>query len=289
MSAGRLFKNALASETPLQIVGVINAYCAIMAERAGFQALYVSGAGVANASYGMPDLGITNLTDVMIDVVRITQATTLPVLVDVDTGFGNEFGIDRTVSEMINAGAAAIQIEDQVADKRCGHRPDKQLVATDEMVQRLTVAVAAKSDPDFMIMARTDALAEEGIEKAVQRCQAYVDAGADMIFAEAVTDLDQYKMFTEQLNVPVLANITEFGKTPLFNLDELRSVGVAMALYPLSAFRAMNQAAESVYQHIRTDGTQQAVLSAMQTRDDLYANLDYLQYEERQRTGDDNG
>lgn len=288
MSKGAQFRQLVANESPLQIVGAINAYCAMMAEKSGFKALYISGAGVANASYGLPDLGITNLTDVLTDVWRITNATDLPVLVDVDTGFGHEFGIDRMVVEMIKAGVAAIQIEDQQDQKRCGHRPGKRLVSLEEMVKRVRVAVNAKTDPDFVIMARTDALAVEGMDSAVARAKAYVAAGADMIFAEAITELEQYQYFVEQVQVPVLANITEFGKTPLFTVDELHSVGVAMVLYPLSAFRAMNKAALNVYQTILQQGSQQSVVDSMQTRNELYEYLDYLQYEQRQDKGANN-
>jgi len=280
-SPGAKLKAALKVEKPLQVIGTMNAYSAIMAEKVGFRCLYISGAGVANASYGLPDLGITTLNDVLEDVRRIASISTLPVLVDADTGFGSALNIARTVKEMIKAGAAALHIEDQVSAKRCGHRPNKALVDTDEMVDRIKVAVDAKSDPDFMIMARTDALANEGMKGAISRAKAYVAAGADMIFAEAVTELDQYKEFAKALDVPILANITEFGQTPLFTIDELKSAGVSLVLYPLSAFRAMNAAALNVYETIRSTGTQKSVIDTMQTREDLYKFLGYKGYEEK--------
>jgi methylisocitrate lyase len=271
-SPGARFRAALAAERPLQIVGAVNAYCALLATRAGYRALYLSGAGVANASRGIPDLGMTTLDDVLTDVRRITAATELPLLVDADTGWEDPA---RTVREMIAAGAAAIHIEDQVEAKRCGHRPGKQLVPADEMVVRIRAAAAGKTDPGFVLMARTDALAVEGIEAAIARAQRYVEAGADMIFAEACTELAHYETFVSRLGVPVLANITEFGKTPLFTTEQLRGVGVAMALYPLSAFRAMNAAAVATYRTIRAEGTQRAVVGQMQTRNELYEILNY--------------
>ncbi len=280
-SPGSRLKAALKAEKPLQVIGTINAYCAIMAEKIGFRCLYVSGAGVANASLGLPDLGITTLNDVIEDVRRITQATSLPLLVDADTGFGSAFNIARTVKEMTQAGAAAIHIEDQVFSKRCGHRPNKALVNKEEMVDRIKAAADAKIDPDFVIMARTDAIASEGISNAIARAKAYVAAGADMIFAEAVTELNQYKDFSQAVKVPVLANITEFGQTPLFTLDELKNAGVSLALYPLSAFRAMNMAALNVFQTIRKDGTQKGIVSSMQTRTELYEFLRYDDYEKK--------
>ncbi len=273
---------ALKEENPLQVVGTINAYTALMAERTGYKAIYLSGAGVANASYGLPDLGITNLDDVLADVHRITSATTLPLLVDIDTGFGGTFAIARTVKEMIKAGAAGVHIEDQVENKRCGHRPNKTIVSQEEMVARIKVAIAARSDPDFVIMARTDSLAQLGIEAAIERCLAYKEAGADMFFPEAVTELDQYKRLAKALSLPILANLTEFGVTPLFALDQLKSVGVSMALYPLSAFRAMSQAALQVYKTIRTKGTQAEIIKMMQTRQELYDFLNYYEYEKKQ-------
>jgi methylisocitrate lyase len=280
-SQGKQFRQALAAQQPLQIVGTINAYCAMMAERAGFSAIYLSGAGVANMSYGLPDLGFTSLKDVLIDVRRITQATDLPLLVDIDTGWEDAQGVAHTITEMIKAGVAAVHMEDQVSAKRCGHRPNKTLVSCDVMVKRITDAVSAKSDPDFYIIARTDALANEGIASAIVRAKAYVAAGADAIFAEAVTELDQYRQFVDALNVPILANITEFGKTPLFTLDELRDVGVAMALYPLSAVRAMNQAAMNVYETLENSGTQKNIINTMQDRETLYDILQYYQYEKK--------
>ncbi len=271
-SPGARFRTALVEERPLQIPGAINAYCAMLAERAGFRALYLSGAGVANASRGIPDLGFTTLDDVLTDVRRIVAATKLPLLVDADTGWDDPA---QTVRAMIDAGAAGIHIEDQVEAKRCGHRPGKQLVSSEEMVARIEAAVAGKTDADFVVMARTDALAVEDIDATLARAQRYRDAGADMIFAEACTDLAQFAAFTRALGVPVLANITEFGKTPLFTTDELRDAGIAMVLYPLSAFRAMNAAAFATYRTIREDGTQRAVIDRMQTRAELYEILNY--------------
>ncbi|MGD8379686.1 MAG: methylisocitrate lyase [Gammaproteobacteria bacterium] len=280
-SAGARFRAALDQEQPLQVVGTINAYTALLAEKAGFKALYLSGAGVANASFGLPDLGITTLNDVCEDIRRITAATDLPLLVDADTGFGQAFSIQRTVREMTRAGAAGLHLEDQVAAKRCGHRPGKALVGADEMVDRIAAAVDGRTDDDFVIMARTDAHAVEGQQAALDRAAAYVEAGADMIFAEALQSLDEYREFVSAVKVPVLANITEFGKTPMFTTEELRSAGVAMALYPLSAFRAMSAAALNVYQTLRREGTQQSVISEMQTRADLYDVLGYHDYEEK--------
>ncbi len=278
-SAGARFRQALKEESPLQVMGTINAYAAMMAERVGYRAIYLSGGGVANASYGLPDLGITSMNDVLEDVRRITAATELPLLVDIDTGWGGAFNISRTVKEMIRAGAGAVHLEDQVAQKRCGHRPNKAIVSTDEMSDRLKAAADAKTDPDFILMARTDALAVEGFSAVVERAQAFVDAGADAIFAEAMTDLSMYKEVVDAVDVPVLANITEFGQTPLYSSEELGSVGIAMALYPLSAFRAMNQAALNVYRSIREKGHQRDVVEAMQTRMDLYDFLGYHEYE----------
>jgi len=281
-SAGARFRAALAVETPLQVPGATCAYHAILAERAGFKAIYLSGGGVAAGSLGVPDLGISNLDDVLTDVRRITDACPLPLLVDVDTGFGaSAFNVARTVRSMIKFGAAAIHIEDQVGAKRCGHRPGKELVTLSEMVDRVKAAVDARIDPDFVIMARTDALAVEGLDAAIDRACACVEAGADMIFPEAITELAMYKSFAAAVKVPILANITEFGATPLFTLDELRDADVAVALYPLSAFRAMNKAALAVYGALRRDGTQKAVVESMQTRTDLYECLGYHAYEEK--------
>ncbi len=280
-SAGRRLRDALAAERPLQVVGAINAYTAMLAERVGYKALYLSGAGVANASFGLPDLGITSLEDVLEDVRRITAASSLPLLVDIDTGWGGAFNIARSIKEMTRAGAAAAHIEDQVAQKRCGHRPNKAIVPTGEMVDRIKAAVDAKIDSDFIVMARTDALAVDGFDAVLERVVAFVEAGADAIFAEAMTDLDMYAKVVEAVDVPVLANITEFGQTPLFTTQELGSVGIAMALYPLSAFRAMSLAALNVYKTIRTEGTQKNVVSTMQTRMDLYEYLGYHDYERK--------
>lgn len=271
-SPGARLRAALKKERPLQVVGVINAYAAILAQSAGFHALYLSGAGVANASYGAPDAGLTTLDDVLIDVRRITQATRLPLLVDADTAWGNP---RKTAREMIRAGAAGIHIEDQVEAKRCGHLPGKQLVPASKMAARIKSAVSGKTDPAFVIMARTDAAAVEGLDAAIARAKLYCDAGADMIFAEALTNLDDYKKFTSAVKIPVLANITEFGKTPLFTAKELKSAGVSLALYPLSAFRAMNAAALKVFREIRKQGTQKKVLGLMQTRAELYEFLNY--------------
>ena len=280
-SAGGRLWLALKSERPLQVVGTINAYSALLAEKAGFRAIYLSGAGVANASFGVPDLAITNLTDVCEDVRRITGATELPLLVDADTGFGAAFMMARAVRELTRSGAAGMHIEDQVQVKRCGHRPGKALVSREEMADRIRAAVDARADDRFVIMARTDAHAVEGQSAAMDRAQAYREAGADMIFAEALTTLDEYREFTAAVKVPVLANITEFGKTPLFTLKELKSAGVALALYPLSAFRAMSAAAVKVYETLRKDGTQKNVVDLMQTRADLYDTLGYEEYEKK--------
>lgn len=281
MNKFQTFADALAQENPLQIVGVMNAYAAVMAERVGFRALYLSGAGVANACYGLPDLGMTSLDNVLEEVRRITSATSLPLLVDADTGWGHELNIERSVKQLIKAGAAGLHIEDQAAQKRCGHRDDKKLVDTQEMVARIKTAASAKTHPDFVIMARTDAIASEGLDKAILRAQAYIEAGADMIFAEAVTSLEEYRIFVNQTTVPILANITEFGKTPLFTREELKSVGVRMVLYPLSAFRAMNKAALTVFETIRSEGTQKNCISRMQTRAELYDFLNYEQLEKK--------
>lgn len=280
-SAGARFRAALAAEKPLQIAGTINAYSALLARRAGFRAIYLSGAGVANASFGLPDLGITMLNDVVEDARRITAAVDLPLLVDIDTGWGSAFNIARTIKEMIRAGVACVHIEDQVQAKRCGHRPGKALVTKEEMVDRIKAAVDSRFDPEFCIMARTDAHASEGLEAAIERSLAYVEAGADMIFAEALNTKEDFAAFTKAVQVPVLANITEFGQTPMLTVDELREAGAAMALYPLSAFRAMSRAAEAVYGAIRQDGTQQAVLDSMQTRAELYEVLEYHSYEQK--------
>jgi methylisocitrate lyase len=281
-SAGARFRAALAAEKPLQVPGAICAYHALLAERSGFKALYLSGGGVAAGSLAMPDLGISNLDDVLTDVRRITDVSALPLLVDVDTGFGaSAFNIARTVRSLVKFGAAAMHIEDQVGAKRCGHRPGKELVSAAEMVDRVKAAVDARADRDFVIMARTDALAVEGLPKAIERARAYVEAGADMIFPEAITELAMYKNFAQAVGVPVLANITEFGQTPLFTVTELASAGVAIALYPLSAFRAMNKAALNVYQTLRNEGTQKAVVDTMQTRAELYDYLGYHAYEQK--------
>ena len=281
MGAAANFRAALEAERPLQIVGAINAYTAMLAEKAGFKALYLSGAGVANASFGMPDLAMTTLNDVCEDIRRITSATDLPLLVDADTGWGGAFMIGRTIAEMHRAGAAGCHLEDQVAAKRCGHRPGKALVETKEMCDRITAAVDGRGDNDFIIMARTDAHAVEGQQAALDRAAAYVEAGADMIFAEALTTTEEYKQFTDAVQVPVLANLTEFGKTPLFTTEEMAEVGVAMTLYPLSAFRAMSKAALGVYETLRANGTQEASLDAMQTRAELYDVLGYQDYEDK--------
>ncbi len=280
-SAGSQFRTLLDEERPLQIVGTVNAFCALLAERTGFRAIYLSGAGVANACFGLPDLGMTNLTDVAEEVRRITEVTTLPLLVDADTGWGNAFNISRTVKQLTKAGAAAMHLEDQVQTKRCGHRPNKALVSKQEMTDRIKAAVDARTDEQFVVMARTDAFSEAGINAAIDRASSYVEAGADMIFAESITKLEDYQHFTQAISTPVLANITEFGKTPLFTVNELDNAGIRLVLYPLSAFRAMSQAALDVYQTIRQDGTQQAVIDQMQTRKQLYNILGYHDYESK--------
>ena len=281
-SAGARFRAAVADERPLQVPGAVCAYHALLAQRTGFRALYLSGGGVAASSLGLPDLGISNLDDVLTDVRRITDASPLPLLVAADTAFGaSAFNVARTVKSLIKAGAAAMHIEDQVGAKRCGHRPGKELVAKEEMVDRVKAAVDARSDPAFVVMARTDALAVEGLGPAIERARAYVEAGADMVFPEAITELDMYRRFAEAVGVPVLANLTEFGKTPLFTLDEIRDARVAIALYPLSAFRAMNAAALRVYRTLRERGTQKDVVDTMQTRDELYDFLGYHDYERK--------
>ena len=280
-SPGKAFRAALTKENPLQIVGTINANHALLAQRAGYQAIYLSGGGVAAGSLGLPDLGISTL-DVLTDIRRITDVCSLPLLVDADIGFGSSaFNVARTVKSMIKAGAAGLHIEDQVGAKRCGHRPNKAIVSKEEMVDRIRAAVDAKTDPDFVIMARTDALAVEGLDAAIERAQAYVEAGAEMLFPEAITELAMYRQFADAVQVPILANITEFGATPLFTTDELRSAHVAMALYPLSAFRAMNRAAEHAYNVLRQEGTQKSVIDTMQTRNELYESINYYQYEEK--------
>ncbi len=280
-TAGTRFRAALSAETPLQIIGAINAYHALLATQTGYKALYLSGGGVAAGSLGIPDLGISTLEDVLIDVRRITDVTETPLLVDIDTGFGGAFNIARSIKSIIKAGAGAVHIEDQVQAKRCGHRPNKAIVSQAEMVDRIKAAVDAKTDPDFVIMARTDALAVEGLQSAIDRACACVEAGADMIFPEAITELSMYQQFADAVKVPVLANITEFGSTPLFTVDDLRSAHVSMVLYPLSAFRAMNQAALNVYQAVRKDGTQANVVNTMQTRAALYEHLNYHAYEQK--------
>ena len=281
MSAGRKFRAAIAAEKPLQIPGAINAYAAMLAEHSGFKAIYLSGAGIANASYGLPDLGMTSMNDVLEDVRRVTAACSLPLLVDIDTGWGGAFNISRTIKEMISAGAGAVHIEDQVAQKRCGHRPNKEIVSIAEMCDRIKAAVDAKTDPDFVVMARTDALAVDGFNAVVERAGRFVEAGADAIFAEAMTDIDMYKPVVEVARVPVLANLTEFGQTPLYTVEQLRGVGISMALYPLSAFRAMSKAALAVYSAIRNEGTQASVVNLMQTRMELYDHLGYHEYEKK--------
>jgi methylisocitrate lyase len=281
MSQGKKFRAAMASEKPLQIPGTINAYTALMAERVGYKAIYLSGGGVANASYGLPDLGMTSLNDVLEDVRRITAASSVPLLVDIDTGWGGAFNIARTIKDMTAAGAAAVHIEDQVAQKRCGHRPNKSIVSVTEMVDRIKAAVDAKTDPDFVVMARTDALAVDGMNAVVDRAGAFAEAGADAIFAEAMTEIGMYAPIVEAAGIPVLANLTEFGETPLYTADELAVVDIAMALYPLSAFRAMNKAALNVYQAIRDEGTQTSVVDIMQTRMELYDFLGYHEYEQK--------
>jgi methylisocitrate lyase len=281
LTAGFLFRQAIKQERPLQVIGAINAYHAKLAEKTGYKAIYLSGGGVAAGSLGIPDLGMSTLEDVLIDIRRITDVTTLPMLVDIDTGFGGALNIARTIRAVEKAGAAAVHIEDQVQAKRCGHRPNKAIVSQAEMVDRIKSAVDAKQDNNFVIMARTDALAVEGLESAIDRACACVNAGADMIFPEAINDLATYKKFTDAVDVPVLANITEFGATPLFTIAELKSVNIAIALYPLSAFRAMNKAALNVYQSVRKNGTQREVVDQMQTREELYDYLDYHTYEQR--------
>ncbi|MHC8950352.1 methylisocitrate lyase [Sphingobacterium hungaricum] len=281
-SAGLRFREAIQSEKPLQIVGTINANHALLAEQSGFKAIYLSGGGVAAGSLGIPDLGITTLEDVLIDIERITNVCSLPLLVDIDTGFGpSAFNVARTIRSVIKAGAGAIHIEDQVGAKRCGHRPGKELVSTEEMVDRIKAAVDARTDEQFVIGARTDALASEGLDKALERATAYRDAGADFIFAEAVRNLEDYQKFSDATQLPILANITEFGQTPLYTTEELKSVDVSMVLYPLSAFRAANKAALNVYQHIRLDGSQSEVIQSMQTREELYKSIDYYAYENK--------
>lgn len=281
-SPGLLFREAIRKEKPLQVVGAINANHALLAQQAGFQAVYLSGGGVAAGSLGIPDLGITNLQDVLIDVERITNVCELPLLVDIDTGFGpSAFNVARTIKSLVKAGAAAVHMEDQVGAKRCGHRPGKELVSIAEMVDRIKSAVDARTDENFMIGARTDAIASEGVERAVARALAYTEAGADFIFAEAVMHLSDYKVFAAATGLPILANITEFGQTPLFTVDELREADVSIVLYPLSAFRAANKAATEVYAHIRKDGGQASVLQQMQTREELYQSIDYYAYENR--------
>jgi methylisocitrate lyase len=281
-SAGKAFKQALPIETPLQIIGAINANHALLAQKAGYKAIYLSGGGVSAGSLGLPDLGISQLEDVLIDARRITDVCDLPLLVDIDTGFGSSaFNIARTIRSLEKVGVAAVHMEDQVGAKRCGHRPNKELVSTLEMVDRIKAAVDARTDPDFIVMARTDAIASEGLDAAIERSQQYVEGGADMIFAEAVTNLADFAKFKAATKVPVLANITEFGKTPMFTLEELRSVGVDIALYPLSAFRAMNKAADNVYRTIRAQGTQQPLIAQMQTREELYASINYHAFEQK--------
>lgn len=281
ITPGQRFRDAVIEESPLQVIGAINANHALLAKRAGFKAIYLSGGGVAAGSLGLPDLGITGLEDVLIDVRRITDVCDLPLLVDVDTGFGSSaFNVARTVKSMSKAGAAAIHIEDQVGAKRCGHRPNKEIVTQQEMVDRIKAAVDAREDDSFVIMARTDALAVEGLNSALDRAAACIEAGADMVFPEAITELDMYKLFAERVNAPILANITEFGATPLFTVDELRTANVGLVLYPLSAFRAMNKAAENVYEAVRRDGTQKNVVDTMQTRMELYDRINYHAFEQ---------
>jgi len=282
MSAGKRFREALAQEKPLQIIGTINANHALMAKRVGYRAIYLSGGGVAAGSLGMPDLGISNLDDVLTDIRRITDVCDLPLLVDVDTGFGaSAFNVARTTRSLVKFGAAAMHIEDQVGAKRCGHRPGKELVAPDEMADRIKAAVDARTDPGFVVMARTDALANEGLDSAVSRAISYVEAGADMIFPEAIPSIEMYRKFADAVKVPILANITEFGKSPLFTVDELRSANVAMILYPLTAFRAMNKAALKAYEEVRKKGTQKGIIGEMQTREELYDIINYHSYEKK--------
>ncbi len=279
-SPGKRFRNAVETESPLQIVGAVNALSAKIAQRAGFRALYLSGAGVANASYGLPDLGMTTLDHVLIDAERVAAATELPLLVDIDTGWETTATIPKTIERMIDAGVAAVHIEDQLEPKRCGHRPGKRLVETEKMTDRIRTAVAAKTDPDFVIMARTDAAADEGLEAAIERANCYVAAGADMIFAEALTEADHYRQFTSSVSAPILANMTEFGKSPLLSVEELDELGISLILYPLTAFRAMNAAAELTYGSLRENGIQSGVVDRMQTRDELYDLLDYHRFEQ---------
>ena len=281
ITAGAKFRDAVAAEKPLQVIGTINAYHARLAERTGYKAIYLSGGGVAAGSLGVPDLGITTLEDVLTDVRRITDACSLPLLGDADTGFGGAFNIARTVKSLIKSGAGAMHIEDQVQSKRCGHRPGKEIVSREEMVDRIKAAVDARTDADFVIMARTDALAVEGLNAAIERARACVEAGADMIFPEAMTELSMYRKFADAVKVPVLANITEFGATPLFSVEELRGANVSLVLYPLSAFRAMNKAALKVYEAIRREGTQKNVVDIMQSRNELYDYLDYHRFESK--------
>ena len=281
MLPGQKFRDSLKNNQPLLIPGTINAYSAKLAKRAGHKAIYLSGSGVAAASYGLPDLGVTSMQDVLVDVKRITDATSLPLLVDIDTGWGESEQISETVIEMGKAGCAAIHIEDQVFDKRCGHRPNKKLVSIDEMRDRLNASISSKVDDSFFVMARTDSIASEGIDGAMKRCDAYINEGADGIFLEAVTSIEQYKIFKENFSIPILANITEFGKTPLFTQEELKDVGVDMVLYPLTAFRAMSLSAEKIYNSIIKDGTQERLLDIMQTREELYEVLDYYNFEKK--------
>ena len=281
MTAGKKFRQAIKDNNPLMIVGTINAYSAILAERQNHKAIYLSGGGVAAASYGVPDLGITTMDDVLIDAKRITAASSLPLLVDIDTGWGGAFNIARTIKEMTKAGVAAVHMEDQVSQKRCGHRPNKSLVSANEMTDRIKAAVDAREDDSFFIMARTDAFASEGMQAAIDRSSSYLEAGADGIFLEAVTNIDDYKIFSSQLDTPLLANITEFGKTPLFTNKELAAAGVDISLYPLSAFRAMSMAAEKVYESLLKEGTQKDVLDIMQTREELYERLNYHEFEQK--------
>ena len=281
ISQGKKLRKAIEAGKPLQIVGTINAYTALLAEQAGHEAIYLSGGGVAASSLGVPDLGITTLQDVLIDVERITNASSLPLLVDTDTGWGGAFNISRTVKSLISYGAAGLHIEDQVAQKRCGHRPNKEIVSSEEMVDRIKAAVDAKTDQDFVIMARTDALANEGLESAIERAKAYEESGADALFPEALIELEQYAEFKKHVKIPILANITEFGQTPLFNCEQLNKAGVDMVLYPLSAFRAMSKAAEAVYLDINKNGTQEGQIKNMQSRDELYDVLDYHSFEKK--------
>ena len=281
MSSGKKFRTALKNSNPLLIPGAINAYSAMLAEKAGHKAIYLSGSGVAAASYGLPDLGVTSMKDVLIDAQRITDASSIPLLVDIDTGWGSSANIKKTIQSMESAGCAAVHIEDQIFDKRCGHRPNKQIVKTAEMVDRIKVAVDSKKDSSFFVMARTDSILSEGIDGAIDRCGQYIENGADGIFLEAVTDINQYKEFKKNFSSPLLANITEFGKTPLFTQDELESAGVDMILYPLTAFRAMSSSAEKVYDSLFKDGTQENLLDIMQTREELYEVLDYYNFEKK--------